>query len=88
VELPSVGKTFKQGETFGVVESVKAASDVYMPMDGTITAVNEALQDEPGLINQDAFAAWLIKFKPSNPAQFEGLMDVAAYEAFVASEEH
>ena len=88
VELPSVGKTFKQGETFGVVESVKAASDVYMPMDGTITAVNEALQDEPGLINQDAFAAWLIKFKPSNPAQFESLMDVAAYEAFVASEEH
>jgi len=88
VELPSVGKTFKQGETFGVVESVKAASDVYMPMGGTITAVNEVLQDEPGLINQDAFAAWLIKFKPSDPAQFEALMDVAAYEAFVASEEH
>jgi glycine cleavage system H protein len=71
-----------------VVESVKAASDVYMPMDGTITAINEALQDEPGLINQDAFAAWLIKFKPSDLAQFESLMDVAAYEAFVASEEH
>ena len=88
VELPSVGKIFKQGETFGVVESVKAASDLYMPMDGTITAINEALQDEPGLINQDAFAAWLIKFKPSAPAQFESLMDVAAYEAFVASEEH
>jgi len=88
VELPSVGKTFKQGETFGVVESVKAASDVYMPMDGTITAVNEALPDEPGLINQDAFAAWLIKFKPSDPAQFESLMDMAAYDTFVASEAH
>jgi glycine cleavage system H protein len=88
VELPSVGRALKQGETFGVVESVKAASDVYMPMDGTITAINEALQDEPGLINQDAFAAWLIKFKPSDLAQFEPLMDVAAYEAFVASEEH
>jgi len=88
VELPSVGKTFKQGETFGVVESVKAASDVYMPMGGTITAVNEALQDEPGLINQDAFAAWLIKFKPSDPAQFELLMDMAAYDTFVASEAH
>jgi glycine cleavage system H protein len=88
VELPSVGKTFKQGETFGVVESVKAASDVYMPMAGTITAINEALQDEPGLINQDAFAAWLIKFKPSNPAQFESLMDMAAYATFVASEAH
>ena len=88
VELPSVGKTFKQGESFGVVESVKAASDVYMPMGGTITAVNEALQDEPGLINQDAFAAWLIKFKPSNSAQFESLMDMAAYDTFVASEAH
>jgi glycine cleavage system H protein len=88
VELPAVGKSFKQGETFGVVESVKAASDMYMPMDGTITAVNETLPDEPGQINQDAFAAWLIKFKPSNPAQFEALLDAAAYEAFVASEQH
>jgi glycine cleavage system H protein len=88
VELPAVGKTFKQGQSFGVVESVKAASDLYMPMDGVITAVNEALPDEPGQINTDAFAAWLIKFKPSNPAQFEALMDAAAYEAFVASEAH
>ena len=88
VELPAVGKSFKQGESFGVVESVKAASDLYMPMDGTITAANEALPDEPGQINQDAFAAWLIKFKPSNPAQFEALMDAAAYEAFCASEAH
>ncbi len=88
VELPPVGKSLKQGETFGVVESVKAASDLYMPMDGTITAVNTALPDEPGLINQDAFAAWILKFEPSNPAQFDALMDAAAYEAFAASEEH
>ena len=88
VELPAVGKTFKQGQSFGVVESVKAASDVYMPMDGVITAANEALPDEPGQINTDAFAAWLIKFKPDKPAQFEALMDAAAYEAFVASEAH
>ncbi len=88
VELPAVGKTFKQGQSFGVVESVKAASDLYMPMDGTITAVNEALPDDPGKINQDAFAAWLIKFKPSAPAQFDALMDAAAYEAFCASEAH
>jgi len=88
VELPPVGKSLKQGETFGVVESVKAASDVYMPMDGTITATNEALPDEPAVINQDAFAAWMIKFRPSNLAQFDALMDAAAYEAFVASEEH
>ncbi len=88
VELPATGKSFKQGESFGVVESVKAASDLYMPMDGTITAVNETLPDEPGQINQDAFAAWMIKFKPSNPVQFEALMDVAAYETFCASEAH
>jgi glycine cleavage system H protein len=88
VELPAVGKTFQRGQSFGVVESVKAASDVYMPMDGTITAINEALPDEPGQINTDAFAAWLIKFKPANPAQFEELMDAAAYETFVASEAH
>ncbi len=88
VELPAAGKTFKQGETFGVVESVKAASDLLMPMDGTITAVNEALPDDPAQINQDAFAAWMIKFKPSNPAQFDALMDAAAYEKFVASEAH
>lgn len=88
VELPGVGKSYKQGETFGVIESVKAASDTYMPMDGTITAVNDAVPDEPGLVNKDAYAAWLIKFKPSNPAQFNALMDAAAYEAFAASEAH
>ena len=88
VELPAVGKTVKQGQSFGLVESVKAASDLYMPMDGTITAVNEALPDEPGQINADAFAAWLIKFKPSDPAQLDELMDAAAYEAFCASEAH
>ncbi len=88
VELPAVGKTIKQGEPFGVVESVKAASDVYMPMDGTISATNDALPDDPGQINQDAFASWLIKFRPSNPAQFDALMDAKAYEAFAASETH
>ncbi len=88
VELPAVGKSFKQGQSFGVVESVKAASDVYMPMDGTITAANEALPDDPAQINADAFAAWLVKFKPANPAQFEALMDAKAYEEFVASEAH
>ena len=88
VELPPVGKSLKKGETFGVVESVKAASDLYMPMDGTITAVNDALPDDPGLVNQDAFAAWIIKFTPAEPAQFDALLDAAGYEAFVASEEH
>jgi len=88
VELPPVGKSLKKGETFGVVESVKAASDLYMPMDGTVTAVNDALPDDPALINQDAFAAWMMKFTPADPSQLDALMDAAAYEAFVASEEH
>lgn len=88
VELPAVGKTFKQGETFGVLESVKAASDVYMPIDGTVTEINEALPDEPGKINQDPYGSWLIKFKPANPAQMDALMDATAYETFAASETH
>lgn len=88
VELPPVGKSLKKGETFGVVESVKAASDLYMLMDGTITAVNDALSDDPALINQDAFAAWMMKFAPADPSQFDALMDAAAYEAFVALEAH
>lgn len=88
VELPEVGDTFSQGEEFGVVESVKAASDVYMPMGGEISAVNEALEDAPEVINQDAFGeGWMIRFVASDPAEFDGLMDGAAYEALVAEEE-
>jgi len=81
VELPAVGKTLKQGETFGVVESVKAASDLYMPMSGTITAVNGALQDDPALVNKDAYGAgWMIKYTPTNASEWDGLLDAAAYE--------
>ena len=88
VELPEVGDTFEKGEAFGVVESVKAASDVYMPMGGEITAVNEELEESPETVNQDPYGAgWLIRFTPSDPAEFDALMDVAAYEAFVAAEE-
>jgi glycine cleavage system H protein len=88
VELPEVGDTFNQSEEFGVVESVKAASDVYMPMGGEISAVNEALEDAPEVINQDAFGeGWMIRFVASDPAEFDGLMDGAAYEALVAEEE-
>jgi len=77
-----------KGDAFGVVESVKAASDIYMPMGGEITAVNEELEDTPELVNQDPYGqAWLIRFAPSDPAEFDGLMGVEAYEAFVAEEE-
>ena len=88
VELPEVGDTLEKGDVFGVVESVKAASDLYMPMGGEITAINEALEDAPELINQDPYGeGWMIRFKPSDPAEFDALMDPAEYEAFVAEEE-
>lgn len=88
VELPDVGDTFEKGEAFGVVESVKAASDLYMPMGGEITAINEELEDTPETINQDPYGdGWLIRFSPSNPAEFDDLMDGDVYEAFVAEEE-
>ncbi len=88
VELPEVGDSFDKGESFGVVESVKAASDVYMPIGGEITEVNLDLEDEPEKINQDAYGeGWLIKIAPSDPDEFDELMDAAAYEAFVAEEE-
>ena len=88
VELPEVGDTLEKGDTFGVVESVKAASDLYMPMGGEITAVNEALEDMPELVNQDPYGeGWMLRFSPSDPAEFDDLMDGEAYEAFVAEEE-
>ncbi len=88
VEMPEVGDIFEKGDTFGIVESVKAASDIYMPMGGKITAVNEALEDTPELVNQDPYGkGWMIRFIPSDPAEFDALMDASAYEAFVAEEE-
>ncbi len=88
VELPEVGDTFEQGETFGVVESVKAASDLYMPLGGEITAVNEVLEDTPELVNQDPYGeGWMIRISPSDPAEFDDLLDADAYETFVAEEE-
>ena len=88
VELPEVGDTLEQGDSFGVVESVKAASDVYAPVGGEVVAVNTELEDTPELVNQDPFGAgWLIRLAPSDPSQFDDLMDGDAYEALVAEEE-
>lgn len=88
VELPLVGATLRAGEAFGVVESVKAASDVYMPVGGTITAVNNALEGGPEAINKDPYGAgWLIRVKPDNASDLDALMDAAAYEQQLASEE-
>jgi len=88
VEMPEVGDAFEKGDPFGVVESVKAASDLYMPMGGEITAVNENLDDTPEQVNQDSYGeGWMIRFNPSDPAEFDTLMDAEDYEAFVAEEE-
>ncbi len=88
VELPEVGDVFEKEEPFGVVESVKAASDVYMPMGGEITAVNEELEEAPELVNQDPYGkGWLIRFAPTDPSEFDDLMDAGEYEALVEAEE-
>jgi glycine cleavage system H protein len=88
VELPEVGDTLATGEGFGVVESVKAASDVYMPVGGEIVAINTELEDAPELINQDPYGTgWMLRIAPSNPAEFDQLMEGSAYEAQVAEEE-
>ncbi len=71
------------GEDFGAVESVKAASDLMSPVSGTVVEVNEALEDEPGLINKDAFENWIIKVEMSDKSELEGLMDAAAYKAMI-----
>eukprot|EP01035_Chromulina_nebulosa_P063157 gene63157-86391_t len=81
VDLPEVGKTFAQGEVAGVVESVKAAADVFMPVSGEITEVNEALRADPSLANSDPLATgWFFKVKLSEPAQLDALLDAASYD--------
>jgi len=87
VELPKVGDPVKAHETFGSVESVKAVSDLFSPVSGTVTAVNEVLKTEPDKINSAPHETWIIKVELSDPAQFDGLLDAAAYEAFIAEEQ-
>lgn len=88
VELPAEGDSLEKGEAFGVVESVKAASDLCMPMGGKIAAVNGALEDTPEMVNQDPYGkGWMIRFAPVDPAEFDTLMEGDAYKALVAEEE-
>ena len=88
IELPMVGDTFDAADPFGIVESVKAASDVYAPVGGEIVAVNEELETAPELINQDPYGqGWMIRLEPANAEEFDDLMDADEYEAFVAEEE-
>ena len=81
-DMPDVDDEFEAGEEFGAVESGKAASDLLAPVSGIVTAINEELEDTPELLNQDAFAAWIIKVKLSNKDELSQLMDVQAYKAF------
>jgi len=88
VELPEVGSQIEAGTEFSLVESVKAASDIYAPVTGEVIAVNEALEDSPELINEDSFdGAWIAKVKLSDPSELDKLMDAAGYEAKVADED-
>lgn len=81
VELPEVGKSLGAGEAAGVVESVKAASDIYAPLAGEVIAVNEALADEPESVNSDPYGAWFFKLKPASAADLDQLLTAAAYQA-------
>ena len=82
VDMPEVDDEVEAGEEFGAVESVKAASDLISPVSGTVVEVNEALEDEPELVNQDAYANWIIKVQLSDKSELDNLMDAQAYEAF------
>ena len=86
VDMPEVDDELEAGEEFGAVESVKAASDLFCPVSGTVVEINEALEDAPELLNEDAFANWIMKVEMSDPSELEALMDVAAYEAMCANE--
>ena len=80
VEAPQAGRKVAAGESVGVVESVKAASDIYAPVAGEVVATNAELSSAPEKVNEDAFAAWMYRIRPANPADLDGLLDAAAYE--------
>ena len=88
VENPEVGKRFQKGQECGVVESVKAASDIYAPISGEVVAINEELSATPERINQDAYAAWMFKLKPSDTSELGTLLDAAGYQRLIDAEEH
>lgn len=81
VDAPEVGDEFEKGEEFGALESVKAASDLFCPVSGKVVEVNEALEDAPELINEDAFANWIIKVEMSDSSELDSLLDAAGYKA-------
>lgn len=86
IELPVVGKTVTAGQVIAVVESVKAASDIYAPLAGSVTAVHEALKDAPEALNRDAYGAWLFRLQPQDAGDIARLLDAKAYQAQIESE--
>ena len=88
IENPAAGRTLAKGEECAVVESVKAASDVYAPVAGEVIAANGDVEASPESVNQDAYAAWMFKIKPANPADVNELLDATAYQKLVESEAH
>ena len=86
VELPKVGDSIEAGSTFGSIESVKSVSDIYTPVSGTVTEINETLTSAPETINADANTTWIMKLTLSDPTQADALLDAAAYEAFTSEE--
>ena len=86
VDVPKVGDTVTANATFGSVESVKAVSDLYSPVTGTVTAINEELKTAPDKINENPHGTWIIKVELANVAEFNALLDAAAYEAFISEE--
>jgi glycine cleavage system H protein len=87
VELPKVGAELTQGKSFGTVESVKAVSDIYAPVSGTVTEVNQELTTAPEKINADAHKAWMVKVKLKNPGELNSLLSAGDYEKFLAEEQ-
>lgn len=88
IETPAAGRTLAKGEECAVVESVKAASDVYAPVAGEVIAANADVEASPESVNKDAYSAWMFKMKPANAADVAGLLDAAAYQKLVESEAH
>jgi glycine cleavage system H protein len=79
VELPKEGAQVKAGESFGVIESTKAVSELFAPLSGRVAKVNAPIADNPGVVNEDPYGSWLIEIEPSNPAEFDGLLDQPTY---------
>lgn len=87
VELPSIDDEIEREEAFAAVESVKAAADIFMPVDGKVTEINEALEDEPNLLNEDPYENWMIMIELSDPSQVDDLMNSEEYEKYLEEEE-